>query len=80
MTSEQLKVLIEQARIVAKAAHTGQTRRNGGDLKKSGSFLLFFWKYRRWFFFLLGMSWCLTVHQGFEEKSTFQLTFSGSLV
>lgn len=31
MTSEQLKVLIEQARNVAKAAHTGQTRRDGGD-------------------------------------------------
>jgi (p)ppGpp synthase/HD superfamily hydrolase len=31
MTSEQLKVVIEQARQVAMAAHKGQTRRGGGD-------------------------------------------------
>lgn len=31
MTNEQLKVLIDQARNVAEAAHRGQTRRDGGD-------------------------------------------------
>jgi len=31
MTTEQLKVLIDQAKSVAQAAHKGQIRRNGGD-------------------------------------------------